>query len=95
MATLIKGLPVLRVVCAAVLILLTFPVATAPADKNGASEASEPKNAGKDDGGKPDENAKEGMRTPQKTRASLMRPRPARRLRALPLLLWQVKSSPG
>jgi hypothetical protein len=56
MATLIKGLPVVGVVCAAVLILLTFPVAAAPADKNGASEASEPKDAGKDDAGKLDEN---------------------------------------
>jgi len=61
MSTLIKGLLAISTVCAIAILGLALPLAAAPADKNGAPEASEPKDgsaARPDDGkdeGKPDE----------------------------------------
>jgi hypothetical protein len=60
MRWLIKGLPALGVISAAAFLCLALPAAAAPADKEDASEASEPKDAGKDDAGKPDEESKDG-----------------------------------
>ena len=55
----IKWLAAFGVICALVYLCLALPAAAAPTDKNGAPE-SEPKDVGKDAGGKPDENSKEG-----------------------------------
>lgn len=60
MVMFIKWLAAFGVTCALVYLCLALPAAAAPTDKNGAPEASEPKDAGRDAGGKPDENSKEG-----------------------------------
>jgi hypothetical protein len=60
MARFINRLQALSVICAALILLFALAASAAPADKNGTPEASEPKDAGKDGAGKPDEDAKDG-----------------------------------
>jgi hypothetical protein len=54
----IKWLAAFGVICALIYLCLALPAGAAPIDKNGAPE-SQPKDAGKDAGGKPDANSKE------------------------------------
>jgi hypothetical protein len=55
MSRFIKGLLAFGAVCTVAVLCLAHPAAAAPADKNGAPEASEPKDDSAGDAAKPDE----------------------------------------